>query len=70
VQRGEGFFLVYSIIDRSSFESIREWADRLLRVRGQDHVPFIIMGTKCDLEHERQVLVSGQSASISSKYYN
>ncbi|PVG01534.1 ras-domain-containing protein, partial [Serendipita vermifera] len=53
-----GWLLLYSITDRSSFESTQIWAKRLLSIYGEEHAPLVILGTKCDLEYERQVLES------------
>jgi len=55
VKSGEGFLLVYSITSRPSFDEISSLHQQILRVKDQDAWPMIIVGNKCDLEHERQV---------------
>jgi GTPase KRas protein len=52
---GEGFMLVYSITSRQSFEEIMTFRQQILRLKGREHFPMIIVGNKCDLENERQV---------------
>ncbi|CAG7849233.1 24 kDa Ras-like protein Flags: Precursor [Serendipita indica DSM 11827] len=52
---GEGFLLVYSITDRSSFEELEVFYEQILRVKDRDYFPMIVVGTKCDAEFDRQV---------------
>ena len=52
---GEGFVLIYSITDRSSFEQITTFRDHILRIKDVEFVPIILVGNKIDLEDERQV---------------
>jgi GTPase KRas protein len=56
---GEGFLLVYSITDRSSFQELEVFYEQILRVKDKDFFPMIVVGTKCDLEYDRQVDSSG-----------
>lgn len=66
MRSGQGFLLVYSVIDRSSFEEIRKFHDHILRVREEQltqygRVPLVLCGNKSDLESQRQVAaVEGQ----------
>ncbi|EMC91567.1 hypothetical protein BAUCODRAFT_298068 [Baudoinia panamericana UAMH 10762] len=55
MRTGEGFLLVYSITSRQSFEEISTFQQQILRVKDKDYFPIIVVGNKCDLEHERQV---------------
>lgn len=55
MRTGEGFLLVYSIDSRQSFEEIRVFQQQILRVKDKDFFPIIVVGNKCDLEHERVV---------------
>jgi GTPase KRas protein len=55
MRTGEGFLCVYSIISRNSFEEISTFYQQILRVKDKDYFPVIIIGNKCDLEHERAV---------------
>jgi len=63
---GEGFMLVYSITQRESFQQVKSFYDQILRVKDRDSVPAILVGNKCDLEFERQVLMNG---GPSATYY-
>lgn len=46
---GEGFFCVYSITDRQSFETVRELHEHICRVTDRDDAPFLLVGNKQDL---------------------
>ena len=61
MRTGEGFLLVYSIDSRQSFEEITTFHHQILRVKDRDYFPIIVVGNKCDLEHERQVSTEGVS---------
>ncbi|CAI6100965.1 hypothetical protein V2G26_021479 [Clonostachys chloroleuca] len=57
IRPGEGFLLVYSITSKHSFEEIKLFQHRILRVKEKDSFPIIVVGNKCDLEGERAVLI-------------
>jgi len=59
MRTGEGFLLVYSITSRQSFEEIQVFQQQILRVKDKDYFPIIIVGTKCDLDGEREVSTAG-----------
>jgi len=61
MRTGEGFLLVYSITSRQSFEEIQQFQQQILRVKDKDYFPIIIVGNKCDLEHEREVTTAGKT---------
>jgi len=52
---GEGFIIVYSIIDQKSFKEVNEFRTRTLRVKDTGSVPMVLVGNKCDLNEKRQV---------------
>ncbi|KAJ6236709.1 ras-like protein [Anaeramoeba flamelloides] len=54
---GDGFLIVYSITDRSSFEQVTNYYDKIILRKdvNDGEVPIIIVGNKCDLEIEREV---------------
>jgi GTPase KRas len=53
MRNGQGFLLVYSIIDKKSIENLNEFHEQILRVKDKEKVPMVIFGNKCDLESER-----------------
>ncbi|KAI1339519.1 ras small monomeric GTPase [Xylariaceae sp. FL0016] len=55
---GEGFMLVFSITSQESLDEIHALHRQILRVKGKqegEHFPVVLVGNKCDLEHERAV---------------
>ena len=59
IRPGEGFLLVYSITSKHSFEEIKFFQQRILKVKKKDSFPIIVVGNKCDLESERAVSTEG-----------
>ena len=55
MRKGHGFLFVYAITDRSSFDQLTSLRDQLLRAKDADHIPYVVVGNKCDLESERQI---------------
>ncbi|XP_023444552.2 ras-like protein family member 11A isoform X2 [Dasypus novemcinctus] len=55
VQWAEGFLLVYSITDHSSYQSIRPLYQHIRKVHPDAKTPVVIVGNKGDLLHARQV---------------
>jgi len=55
MRSGQGFMLVYSIVERSTFNEIISWREQILRVKDKDRVPMVLVGNKCDLADKRQV---------------
>ncbi|ESO87242.1 hypothetical protein LOTGIDRAFT_107327 [Lottia gigantea] len=55
MRSGEGFLLVYSVTDRSSFEEIFKFHKQILRVKDRDEFPMILAANKSDLDSARVV---------------
>jgi len=55
MQTGEGFYLVYSILDRTTFEEVKETRAQILKVKNTTIVPVIVVGNKADLASQREV---------------
>lgn len=55
MRTGEGFLLVFSVTDKSSFDEIPRFHTQILRVKDKDEFPMILVGNKSDLENERNV---------------
>jgi len=52
---GEGFLCVFSITETDSFQATQEFREQILRVKGDDTVPFILVANKSDLDERRKV---------------
>lgn len=55
MRSGEGFLLVYSVIDRSSFDEIYKFHKQILRVKDRDEFPMLLVANKSDLDTQRVV---------------
>ncbi|CAG2195286.1 ras-related protein R-Ras2-like [Mytilus galloprovincialis] len=55
MRSGEGFLLVYSVTDKSSFNEIYKFHKQILRVKDREEFPMILVANKADLEHQRVV---------------
>jgi len=58
IRSGQGFIIVYSITSRSTFEGLQSFHDQILRVKDTDSYPVVILGNKCDLEKDREVMTN------------
>jgi GTPase KRas protein len=74
MRTGEGFLCVYSITSRSSFEELSVFRDLILRVKessgntdGEDCVPMVLVGNKCDLESHR-VVTTAEGADLAKAF--
>ncbi|KAM4612908.1 GTP-binding protein REM 1 [Polymixia lowei] len=62
---GSAYVIVYSITDRSSFDSASELRILLRRTRQADSIPIILVGNKSDLVRSRQVAVEeGRACAV------
>ncbi|TPX35474.1 hypothetical protein SmJEL517_g02159 [Synchytrium microbalum] len=52
---GEGFLLVYSILEPETFANTKAFRDQIVRVLDDDKIPFILAGNKADLADIRRV---------------
>lgn len=52
---GQGFLLVFSLIDKTSIPEIYRLHKQILRIKDGDEFPMILIGNKCDLQRQRTV---------------
>jgi len=52
---GEGFLCVFSITEHESFAATQDFREQILRVKGDESIPFLLVGNKQDLSHKRKV---------------
>ena len=55
IRNGQGFLLIYSIINAESFIDVQSLRDQITRVKGGLDSPIILVGNKYDLAAERSV---------------
>lgn len=51
----QGYFLVYSITDDTTFAKLDRVRDEILKAQGPQPVPIFLVGTKADLASDRAV---------------
>ena len=51
---------MYSITSRESFEETCQSHQQILRIKDRGNLSTVLVENKCDLEHERQVGMSGE----------
>ncbi|OCH94885.1 ras-domain-containing protein [Obba rivulosa] len=54
IKFGQGFILVFSLIDERSLKELDLIRHQIYQTKGMD-VPIVVVGTKMDLAHEREV---------------
>lgn len=55
IKNGQGFLLIYSLLNRQTFTDLKPMRDQILRVKNADSVPLILVGNKSDMFDEREV---------------
>ncbi|OWF48347.1 ras-related protein Rap-2c-like [Mizuhopecten yessoensis] len=55
IKNGQGFVIVYSITSLQTFQDIKSMKEQIMRVKGIENIPMILVGNKADLEHQREV---------------
>ena len=55
INEGDGFLLVFSIIDTKGFSVLESKRARILKVKENANPPIILLGNKCDLANQRTV---------------
>jgi len=64
---GDGFIIMYSIIDLKSFSEVKTIHTKLNMIQESKKVPGIVVGNKCDADDSRQVTAE-QGKSVASDF--
>ena len=51
IKNGQGFILVYSLVNAQSFHDIKPMREQICRLKGTDRVPIILVGNKVRPTH-------------------
>ncbi|XP_027836892.1 ras-like protein 2 [Aphis gossypii] len=57
MRSGEGFLLVFSVADKTSFNEMEKFHRQILRVKDRDEFPMLMVGNKADLSSQRMVSI-------------
>ena len=52
INSGQTFAIVYAVNDRNSFEAAKRARDEIIKEKGRDDVPILLVGNKCDVDEE------------------
>lgn len=55
MRNGQGFLLVFSITTASSLVELEGLREEIIRIKGTENIPIVIVGNKADLEDSRAV---------------
>jgi len=55
IKNGQGFVVVYSLTNHQTFLDIKTMRDQIVKVKGSERVPILLVGNKIDLESQREV---------------
>ena len=58
IKNGQGFLLIYSLLNKQTFTDLKPMRDQILRVKNSDSVPMVLVGNKSDMFDEREVSAS------------
>lgn len=67
IKNGQGFILVYSLVNQQSFQDIKPMRDQITRVKRYEKVPMILVGNKVDLDAEREVS-AGEGKALADEW--
>ncbi|XP_039266780.1 ras-related protein M-Ras-like [Styela clava] len=55
MRTGDGFLIVYSVTDKSSYENVPQFHELILRVKDKTTFPMLLVANKVDLIHQRSI---------------
>lgn len=67
MREGDGFLLVYSVIDEQSFTHVQNLVERIARTKGAVKPPIVIVGNKCDLPADQHEVSEDQGRAFAEK---
>ena len=66
IKNGQGFVIVFSVTSLQTFQDISTMKEQIMRVKGTNRIPMLLVGNKCDLENQREVHSSEADALAQS----
>jgi GTPase KRas len=58
---------LYDITKKNSFKEVKNYFERVLRIKDEDKFPMVLIGSKCDLENEREISFE-EGFELATKY--
>jgi GTPase KRas protein len=67
INSGDGFLLVYSVASKLSFQAVRDFHARILRVRDAKSWPCVIAANKCDLPANKREVTKEEGVALAAQ---
>lgn len=61
ISSADAFILVYSVVDGSTFEDVRQIRDQIIETKGTTEVPIVVVGNKFDLANDQRQVSPGDT---------
>jgi small GTP-binding protein len=68
IKNADGFILVYSILNKSTFEELRAKWIQIRKVKGEDGIPMVLVGNKCDLEDGKRAVEIKEGLRLADEF--
>ncbi|KAI0261522.1 ras-like protein 2 [Gloeopeniophorella convolvens] len=68
LERSEAFLLVYSVANRQSFDYATTLHAQILRVKGVQAVPLVLVGNKCDLSDVQREVTADEGRRLAGLF--
>eukprot|EP01031_Cornospumella_fuschlensis_P030918 gene30918-37365_t len=65
---GDGFLLVYSIVDDQTLEELREIREQILRVHKDRKVPMLVVGNKADMAKKDRAVSKEEGKALADEF--
>ncbi len=65
---GDGFLLVYSIVDDQTLEELRSIREQILRVHRDRKVPMVVVGNKSDMAKKDRAVSKEEGKALADEF--
>jgi GTPase KRas len=65
---GDGFLLVYSIVDDQTLEELRSIREQILRVHKDRKVPMVVIGNKADMAKKDRAVSKEEGKALADEF--
>ena len=68
-KKAVGIILVYDLTDRSSYDNLNEWIQKIKENTSEDQCEKMILGNKCDLKNDIRVTEQDEESFCYCPHY-
>ena len=68
IKNGQGFLLIYSLLNRQTFTDLKPMRDQILRVKNSDTVPMILVGNKSDMFFDEREVSASEAKLLAEEW--